>query len=506
MPQHVPDLFDIDFSRPFLQRLHNRGYDTSDYNNSGRFDPTSLGYGRRHNRDLDRRPLRILPPLDANTRREANILFDVGVALHHQTNWSTLPKGVCRLFTNVSENIKPALDCDSSMKQIITLLVSGCSQAIRAAIHKHYNDSALTLLRNLHNPSQVSIDVAFTRLKNKFRLSLDFRSRFINFVTNPPQTNLLDGESPPRYTNPNRQGSANPPLLPTPRLPTLLTRPSLPGSCSSAAAPALVSGSRAPAATTTTTTQPTARPSPPLAPPRHKRRRSEPNSPSTRPQVCNNDTDDVVLLSPSPLPTTTNVPTTHPTDTTPLTNARVHGTCRPGLPNHWTLDIGEHTKYLIIGDSNLRQLKVKGEGVQIDCYPGASLNHIHDLLTRGLEGHHLKHIFVHVGVNDRDNRFAETTEKKITRLAAILKKLKVTHSFIGVPSSGNLNHQSLANIRMTNDLAKKVFFDFIPLPLDATKTDGIHLIEQAIIRLSAIITKRILDTEKGSILHFIQGN
>jgi hypothetical protein len=500
MPQRVPDLFDITFSRPVLQLLHNRGYDTSDYTNNGRFDPTSLGYGRTPLR----RPLRILPPLSPAIRKEANILYDIGVALHHQANWSTVPRGVVNLFSNVSENIKPALDLDSSMKTVIRLLVSGCSQAIRAAIHKHFTDTALSLLHQVHTPSPVCIDIALNRLKHKFKLCADFRSLFINFVNHPPQTNPIDVDSPPRHTNPNRQCSANPPPQPTPRLPTLPTRP-VP--CSSSATPAPVANSLAPATTTTTTTQPTARPARPSPPVvhRHKRLRSEPHSPITRPQVSNTDTNDVVLLSPSPLdhghPINPN-----PIDTTPLTNARVHGTCRPGLPNHWTLDLGEHTKYLIIGDSNLRHLKVKGEGVQIDCYPGASLNHIHDLLSRGLEGNRLKHIFVHVGVNDRDNMFTETTEKKVTRLAAILKKLKVTHSFIAVPSSGNLNAYSLANIRLTNDLAKKVFFDFIPLPLDATKTDGIHLIEQAIIRLSAIISKRILDTEKGSILRFTQGN
>jgi hypothetical protein len=202
MPQHIPDLFEIEFSRPVLRRLQNRGYDTSDYDN-GRFDPTPLGYRRGHNQ-----PLRILPPLDTKTRKEAKILFEVGVAVHHQSNWVTLPSGVVKLFANVSDNIKPALDSDASMKHIIHMLVSGCGQAVRAAIHQHYTDTALTLLRNIHKPSQVSIDIALNRLKNKFKLRPDFRSRFINLVNQPPTVNILDGESPPRHTN--RGGTADP--------------------------------------------------------------------------------------------------------------------------------------------------------------------------------------------------------------------------------------------------------------------------------------------------------
>ena len=168
------------------------------------------------------------------------------------------------------------------------------------------------------------------------------------------------------------------------------------------------------------------------------------------------------------------------------------------------------TNYLLIGDSNLRNMRITHDThikVQVECYPGLQIHHLSTLL-KGLSGKpNLKHIYMFVGINDADNDFTGTIKKRIDTLHNNIRENGYQCTFVNAPTTGangSLSVKASNNIKSINDHAKKTFTGTMQLPLDEVGDDGIHLTLAASNRLAQRISNSISGIEKSSITGFMR--
>jgi hypothetical protein len=183
----------------------------------------------------------------------------------------------------------------------------------------------------------------------------------------------------------------------------------------------------------------------------------------------------------------------------------VHAPLRNGTKLTWSLDLQPTTKYLVIGDSNLRNITLPDtNNTQIECYPGAHFHHINDLIRSIPPTHNLKHIFINVGVNEKNNDFVNTTSKKLNTLANSISHLNITNTFIAIPCPQQIfSTLQTSNIERMNESAKKNFFHYMKLTDSSIKDNSGHLTDTAITALAHKIVKYISETENSNITHYL---
>ena len=184
-----------------------------------------------------------------------------------------------------------------------------------------------------------------------------------------------------------------------------------------------------------------------------------------------------------------------------LTRSTVHPSIRNscGLGDR-EIRIKPETRYLIIGDSNLRNLTLDvPDLVQIECFPGAQIHNITGLLLKSMAHRNLKQIYLNVGINDRDNDYQQTTDKKLRNLAATLKQIGIQSSFISIPTDERRALKHCSNVEAINKAAKGLFNEFIRLPVNLVGDDLVHLTTAAYSALGVLLSTRIKATEAGDI-------
>jgi hypothetical protein len=183
------------------------------------------------------------------------------------------------------------------------------------------------------------------------------------------------------------------------------------------------------------------------------------------------------------------------------TMATVHPSIRSacGLGDR-AITVKPATRYLVIGDSNLRNLSIDvPDQVQIECFPGAQIHNITSLLLKGIAHKQLKQIYINVGINDRDNDFQQTTDKKLRTLAATLKHLGVQSYFVAIPTDQRRSLTHCTNIESMNRAARGLFHDVLQLPVNQVGEDLVHLTTTAYTALGKRLTTRIRETEAADI-------
>lgn len=504
-------------------------------------------------------------PLDNITKELVSTIFSLGQAIHHSDNWHSTPHSIKKLFHNITDNIHPAHDTDGMTTKLVTDLVTSCMNVVRLAMYDHYQAQTTLLTQRLDVPTLHAFDLAVTRLKRKIRISTDNIDKLRQIVfspTRPADLTLDCSVTTPGTTLVTPLTVALPAITVTNDTVTDVTNATVPETVpSTTAPPAATVTTTAPPATTVTT------PLPPRTNRNKKRRRTTtppvtppcmtqtpPTLTQTPPTVTQTlptgtqtrtadapsgtiDLIDTTQLPPTQMPPLESTPVTSPmTSPAPISPATVrssflttptimttpavtattntanytvpftHKPLRNGTKCTWTLDIAPDTEYLVIGDSNLRHLSLPDNlHIQVEVYPGACFHHINDLLRKCPPSTHLKHIFLNVGVNERNNDFVNTVAKKLNTLANTISHLKTTTSFISIPYSRTVFTSSQCDcISRCNDSARKSFFHFMHL-LDSSLRDNSGILsDPAVSALSARIAAFIMDSRSSDIQRYLR--
>ncbi len=143
--------------------------------------------------------------------------------------------------------------------------------------------------------------------------------------------------------------------------------------------------------------------------------------------------------------------------------------CNPGH------DINLCTKTLIIGDSNLRHLTLRSELTQILCIPGAKLIHIIDFFSHSIISQltDLTHIYILIGLNDRDNDF-RLTHDRLEHLKDILDRTGIRFTLFLIPRPPCLSFYQSRNIELCNAFIRDRFISFMPTDFMTFRRDDIH--------------------------------
>ena len=402
--------------------------------------------------------------LDPTTKQSVNNIYKVGQLIHNLDNWESLPDSVAALFRNVADNIHPAHDVDKAIASHIENIISECAEKVRTVVVQHYETQAMILASEIYNPDDNAFNIAATRLHKKYKkFKEDFDDRLYStiYCNADYADNGMDNDT---------DGDLEVDDIPsTPKdleaVVNLTTPPAEP---------------RQGSITTLAPSAPTPIPD--------SRKRRKVNSPPL-PVIGVNSTG-AVSIKPKRI------------------TAKVHPPKSQGVSKcGWDIKINEGTSYLVIGDSNLKKLQLSSASqVQIESYPGATLENINNLLVNVGNTRRLKHVFTFVGINDRNNGFEGTTQKRMRNLSNALKHLGTQHSFIAVPHSEKLPRQHYNNVTLMNDFARRTFGNFIKLPADVTETDNVHLNDASMSALADVLNKFITDTEASNIQKYMVKN
>ena len=482
------------------RRNGNNSYNNTGYNsNNQRPNHKNNGQGKTNrNQNNQRRPDdNYLGPLDDKTKREVSSIYNLGQVLHHTFNWDYLPASINKLFSNVKDTIHPARDFGNLIKEKIDNAIDVCAEHIRELMMSHYKSSVVFIACDMTTPSELSYNIALERLKKKYKLHGDFITSLHDYVygqvddavVHMEQTTVENGgynvTGISQAPIPVPVTSTNAPITVTQTNPvesnsdgTTLPNTTITTTANSYAQ--ATSGACIVVASTTPITEPC-------------RKRPLTQSPGT----VDNGGAKVSNGTAGKLNTST--------------MAKVHKGWLNGKPNGgFELQVRADTNYLLIGDSNLRNMRITHDThikVQVECYPGLQIHHLSTLL-KGLSGKpNLKHIYMFVGINDADNDFTGTIKKRIDTLHNNIRENGYQCTFVNAPTTGangSLSVKASNNIKSINDHAKKTFTGTMQLPLDEVGDDGIHLTLAASNRLAQRISNSISGIEKSSIMGFMR--
>ena len=82
----------------------------------------------------------------------------------------------------------------------------------------------------------------------------------------------------------------------------------------------------------------------------------------------------------------------------------------------WRVDIDPSTETLVIGDSNLGQMKSPPAGWQIECFPGCSLQQLPALASKTSRSDRVTSIIIAVGINNKSSTEA-ANEQNVKKLS-----------------------------------------------------------------------------------------
>jgi hypothetical protein len=489
-----------------------------------------------------------LGSLDDRSKKTVSQICIVGQLLHHAHNFIEKPKGIVRMFTNVASSIHPAHDINNVARNAVRNEISTCTDVVCTLLHDFYKQQFAELSINLKQSNVVDdfcFDIAVNRLKTKYKkmdagLIGQLRVAVLNdrpddtapdsmetqlpepqnevntFTTTAVPTVTIATplqapvDRPPRPTSPHDDATTAQRLITLPltssstsdvtSLPLANLQTQLTSSTATRPSYAFVTSlpdTLPTFAMSDVTAFAAATPTPPLDQrPPNKRVRVSPLSCPTTQRV-------IASSSMTPAQQTRDFPLSQPTTASePQAKVNLHAGFSAGTKNNWRLHIDKNTEFLIIGDSNLKLMKIAHDKTQIEGYSGASLLHINELLSSTIGKNKypsLKHVFIMAGINDKNNNFVQTTHKKLLTLANTVKNSGVMCSFIAVSTCQQRPAIECANVDRINETAKQQFFHFMKLPVDSVAADLHHITESARVALANAILAFIQDTAKNSL-------
>jgi hypothetical protein len=140
----------------------------------------------------------------------------------------------------------------------------------------------------------------------------------------------------------------------------------------------------------------------------------------------------------------------------------------PGLTVHssgqksaWKVKLAPNTRVILVGDSNLREVKSVPQDWEVHAFPGARFGHLIEAFSE-LENsrpRHLECIYIQAGINHRDDRLVPM--KVMENLVSHLRRYCARVGFVGVAYSSRLPGPARLRIDALNDAAKDVFGLFV---------------------------------------------
>ena len=385
----------------------------------------------RHTRDHKKNPE------DDSHRAVARDVFRYIQLNHHRKNWETTPSTITRDIWKITDNINPPAP-DEQLKNDLHGITHIFIKSIEEVVQNHM-DRKLTAtrekLRDTHRPLDTSIVNRMTRsyCKNTLgeRLNQNYRDAVYEealLFTRPPISSTPTGST----HNPDAMDTT-PPQDPPNREPTTSIH------SNNTPPPNTQSPSH------TSTLQVQIRP---------KRTLDEVQSPATptmakRPQ---RDQTDLIENDPS---------STHPDSprrqflykTRSLTNGE------------WNLEIKGEPHTIIIGDSNAKNLPTPPPGWQTHCFPGLHIDEVKNLLSKIPPNTSIRHIILHVGINDRAQHLTELPQPLTDAVLELIDHRKIEVHAVSVPAGDRLRESDKLNTEHLNQLLRDFFHSYFIQPV-----------------------------------------
>ena len=126
--------------------------------------------------------------------------------------------------------------------------------------------------------------------------------------------------------------------------------------------------------------------------------------------------------------------------------------------------INYYTQTLIIGDSNLPQLTIDSDTTQIICILGAKTHHIQQFFNNMSAHRHpkLSHIYMLVGLNNRDNDF-QLTQNNLLKLKTTLNSTGIRFTLLQISRPPYLSYNQARNIDQCNAFLCDNFTRYRPI-------------------------------------------
>ena len=102
-----------------------------------------------------------------------DIINNIGLALHHRLNWTTLPRTLSNSFYSLFDSIHPACDTTNTTRQQIRHSISSCSSEVVNIMQSHYDSTIATLIPSLSKFSSDTLTTASNICTNRLKNGLN---------------------------------------------------------------------------------------------------------------------------------------------------------------------------------------------------------------------------------------------------------------------------------------------------------------------------------------------
>ena len=140
--------------------------------------------------------------------------------------------------------------------------------------------------------------------------------------------------------------------------------------------------------------------------------------------------------------------------------------CTAANRDEWKIVPAEHTKVVVVGDSNLRRFSSIPKGWEVHCLPGAKLQHVNsaveDLLLRCPDN--LSVVYVQAVINHRDER-PEQYKRDVEWLMRLNSQTPIHIAFAAVPKPPSLTAAQRQNIDALNTMIAEALVDQYVQPI-----------------------------------------
>ena len=171
-----------------------------------------------------------------------------------------------------------------------------------------------------------------------------------------------------------------------------------------------------------------------------------------------NDVDEVELTFTAPTETTDRTGES-PTSGRSLSQNDASGstTVHTGMPKHsWTARVGQNTKVVILGDSNMRLARNLPNGWEAHVYPGAHLNNMATIIQKMEKPDSLTTVVVAAGINNRTWQ-VDNIRHDIYKVSNVASNRNLTCHFVGVSIPPKITEDEKSHLRSLNKIASERF-------------------------------------------------
>jgi hypothetical protein len=391
---------------------------------------------------------------------------------HHLGNWRALPKGVDRALQRVMRNIKPPMPNPGLADRLLALTLE-FEDKISRAVHDHISDQLCRVKVESEtldtSDAPRARDLVERQLKKKLgnRLSDERREELLTEalkVIRLPRPTVEEGNTAP---TPPPVEAGNKETIQVPSSPRSHVEVGETGQRTTALSP-YVCLRRLTYATV-------ANPEPTVTPSASKKRRvTSPSQGSVPPPsdtvmdftAIASDEDEPILGSQRP----------GPRSSKPTIN-NVH---RKFDADNYTINFKAACRVLVLGDSELKNLKGLPRDFQVESFSGARLGHpwLTEVLRKNTLPGSVQEIVLAAGINDRDSDFTKQTLPGLKECLDELRKTGRKLHFLAVNIPRHFHEESVNNLENLNDYMRAVpgmgFIENLPYSSVKTVSDLLH--------------------------------